>query len=437
MFPFPGVIVIWKPLRGIHFSDGLRQIDTSPFEIQSEAIQAPGLSGIVDGFRRFVLALRQAGVPIEREPDSMRLLPRHAALLLLICSAVLAAQQPAGVPAPASAPLPTTAAEAPNRDTSFIDAQGTAHVTRVVPVPGTISPQAQLSLGRAEPDQGPPQSLADRRRLTDAYTARARVAWSRLCPNQLVDDTIAGVPVHIVTPDGLSDANKDKVLLNLHGGGFNSDSGSYTESIPIASYAKIKVVAVLYRLAPEHPFPAAVDDSVAVYKELLKTYKPNHIVIYGTSAGAILTAEVATKLKQLGLPLPAAMGIFSGMGDFARLGDSQALYALRGLSGHLDPPRSGVPDSEYATTTDPKDLVLSPIYSDLHGLPPTLFITSGRDLLLSGTVNLHRAYLNAGIDARLVVFDALPHAFWYDPMLPEAQEANHLMADFFVKQLSR
>jgi epsilon-lactone hydrolase len=78
----------------------------------------------------------------------------------------------------------------------------------------------------------------------------------------------------------------------------------------------------------------------------------------------------------------------------------------------------------------PKDPVLSPIYSDLHGLPPTLFITSGRDLLLSGTVNLHRAYLNAGVDARLVVFDALTHAFWYDPMLPEAQEANHMMADF-------
>jgi len=367
----------------------------------------------------------------------MNPLPRHIALLILLGSAALSAQQPAATPVQTNRPQPTTAAEAPNRDTSFIDELGTAHVTRVVPVPDTISPQAQLALGRAEPDQGPPQSLADRRRLTDAYTARARVAWTRLCPNQLVDDTIAGVPVRIVTPDGLPEANKDKVLLNLHGGGFNSDSGSYTESIPIASYARMKVVAVLYRLAPEHPFPAAVDDSVAVYKELLKTYKPNHIVIYGTSAGAILTAEVASKLKQLGLPLPAAMGIFSGMGDFARAGDSQALYALRGLSGHLDPPKPGVHDSEYATTTDPKDPVLSPIYADLHGLPPTLFITSGRDLLLSGTVNLHRAYLNAGVDARLVVFDALPHAFWYDPMLPEAQEANHMMADFFVKQLGK
>ncbi len=354
---------------------------------------------------------------------------RFVAVSILSLPIALAAQ---------NAPKPTTAADAPNRDTSYIDGQGAAHVTRVVPVPQDLSPEAQKSLSRAEPDQGPPQSLEERRRMTDAYTARARVEWTKICPNTLVDETMAGVPVHAVTPENMPEGNKDKVLLNLHGGGFNSDSGSYTESIPIASYAGIKVVAVLYRLAPEHPFPAAVDDSVAVYKELLKTYKPEHIVIYGTSAGAILTAEVAAKLKQVGLPQPAALGIFSGMGDFAVTGDSIALYALRGLSGHLDvPDPKETHDSEYAAKTDVKDPVLSPMYSDMHGLPPTLFVTSGRDLLLSGTVNLHRAYLKAGVDARLVVYDALTHAFWYDPKLPEAIEANHIMADFFVKQLGK
>ncbi|MGA7859264.1 MAG: alpha/beta hydrolase fold domain-containing protein [Terracidiphilus sp.] len=360
-------------------------------------------------------------------------MPHYATCVLLLASAALVAQEPASQPAPA----PTTAAESPNRDTSYIDANGTAHVTRVVPVPKDLSPQAQLMLGQPGPDQGPPQSLAERRRMTDEYTARARAAWSRLCPNTLVEDTMAGVPVRIVTPEDMPESNRDKVLLNLHGGGFNSDSGSYTESIPIAGYTKIKVVAVLYRLAPEHPFPAAVDDSVAVYKELLKTYKPDHIILYGTSAGAILAAEVAVKLKQLGLPMPVAMGIFSGMGDFAVAGDSQAMYALRGLTGHLDPPEPGPHDSQYVGKTDPKDPVLSPIYADLHGMPPTLFITSGRDLLLSGTANLERAYVNAGVDARLVMFDALPHAFWYDPRLPEAIEANHMMADFFVKELSK
>lgn len=343
----------------------------------------------------------------------------------LLASAALSAQQPA----------PTTASQAPNRDTSYIDAQGAAHVTRVVPVPQTLSPQARQYLSRPMPDQEPPQTLAERRASTDAYTAKARVEWSKICPNQIVEAKMAGVPVRIVTPDPLPEAKRDMVLLNLHGGGFNSDSGSYTESIPIASYTGIKVVAVLYRLAPEHPFPAAVDDSVAVYQELLKTYAPSHIVIYGTSAGAILTAEVAVKLKQLGLPMPAALGVFSGFGDFARTGDSASLFALRGLSGHLDPPGAEPHDPEYVGGADPRDAVLSPIYADLRGLPPTLFVTSERDALLSGTANLERAYLTAGVDAHLIVFDGLPHAFWYNPALPEAIEANHFMADFFLKHL--
>ena len=85
-------------------------------------------------------------------------------------------------------------------------------------------------------------------------------------------------------------------------------------------YAQVPVVAALYRLAPEHPFPAAVDDAVAVYRELLKTHKPEQIAIYGTSAGAILTGEVAVRLKQLSLPEPAALGIFSGFGRFRAAG---------------------------------------------------------------------------------------------------------------------
>ncbi len=342
------------------------------------------------------------------------------------------AQQPAGQ----SAPKPTTAAEAPNRDTSYIDENGTAHVTRVVPVPRDLSPEAQRAISRQEPDAGPPEPLEERRKRTDEYTARAKDEWLKVCPVKITEQTIQGVPVHVVTPEDMPFSSHDRLLINLHGGGFNSDSGSYTESIPIACYTKVKVIAVLYRLAPEHPFPAAVDDSIAVYKAFLPLYQPQHMVIYGTSAGAILTAEVAVKLKQLGLPEPAALGIFSGMGDFAVPGDSQAMYALRGLAGHLDPPEPGAHDPFYVASTDAKDPVLSPMYADLHGMPPTLFVTSGRDLLLSGTANLHRAYLRAGVDARLIVFDALPHAFWYDPKLPEAIEANHMMADFFMKQLA-
>jgi epsilon-lactone hydrolase len=149
---------------------------------------------------------------------------------------------------------------------------------------------------------------------------------------------------------------------------------------------------VLYRLAPEHPFPAGLDDAVAVYKALLETYKPSNIGVYGSSAGAILTAEMTARLKQLKVPLPAATGVFSGLGDFSQPGDSPALFALNGLAGHLDPPKPAALDMfKYLDKSiNPKDPILSPLYSDLSGFPPTLFITSSRDLLLSGTTILHR-----------------------------------------------
>lgn len=350
------------------------------------------------------------------------LLPAFA----LLAAVSLSAQTPT---------TPTAAETAATRNSSYIDAQGTAHITRVIPIPDDLSPQAKQRVMRSAPDEAPPQSLADRRAQMEQSAVRSIKLWSALCPNTIAETSIAGVPVHIVTPQSMSKANADKVLINLHGGGFNADSGSYSESIPIAGYTGIKVVAVLYRLAPEHPFPAALDDAIAVYKELLKTNKPDHIVLYGTSAGATITGEAAVRIKQLGLPQPAALGLFSTLDSFARIGDSQAIFTLSGLAGHLDPAETGTHDPYYVGATDPKDPVLSPIYADLHGLPPALFVTSTRDALLSDTANLHRAYLRAGIDAELVVFEALHHAFWYDSTLPESIEANHIMASFFLKHL--
>jgi monoterpene epsilon-lactone hydrolase len=331
----------------------------------------------------------------------------------------------------------TTAQTAPQSDTSYIDANGAAHITRVIPVPTTVSPQAQKNLARQVSDANKPQTLAERRSGTDAWQARAGAASKAVYPVNIVEDKIAGVPVKIVTPLTIAPGKSDRVLICVHGGGFNSDSGSLTESIPIANLTQTKVVSVLYRLAPEHPFPASVDDAVAVYKELLKTYKPKNIALYGTSAGAILTAETTARLKQLGLPLPGALGVFSGMGDFSQVGDSIAMYALNGLSGHLDPPPPTIRDSEYVGSTDPKDPVLSPLYADVHGFPPTLFITSGRDILLSGTSILQRHFYESGVDAQLIVFEALPHAFWNDVNLPESREAYKIMAGFFDKHLGQ
>jgi monoterpene epsilon-lactone hydrolase len=350
--------------------------------------------------------------------------PFGLALLLTCATAICNAQQPA-------------TAQPPQTDSSFIDEQGTAHITRVIPVPQTVSPEAQGTLAKQVSDANVPQTLEQRRIGADAWQTRTGKESQAVYPVKISDQTIAGVPVRVIDPIDATPIHPDQVLINLHGGGFNSDSGSFTESIPIANLTHTRVIAVLYRLAPEHPFPAGLDDAVAVYRELLKTFKPAKVGIYGTSAGAILTAEVAVELKRLNLPLPGALGIFSGHGDFSLLGDSWAMYALNGLSGHLDPPGATKPDASYIGNTDRKDPVLSPIYADLHGLPPTLFITSGRDLLLSGTTLLHRAYLRQGGDARLVVFEALPHAFWNNVHLPESREAYGIMSNFFAQQLGR
>ena len=324
----------------------------------------------------------------------------------------------------------------PQSDTSVIDPDGTAHITRVIPVPTTLSSEAQATLKRQVSDAVIPETLAHRREHTDTWQNGAGEASRAIYPVNYEASTIAGVPVRIFTPTDATPQHPESVLINLHGGGFNSDSGSFTESIPIANLTHTQVVAVLYRLAPEHPFPAATDDAIAVYRDLLKTHKPTHIAIYGTSAGAILTGEVAIRLKQLGLPQPAALGIFSGFGDFTQHGDSQAIYTGSGLSGHLDPPSPAPEGTEYAGTTDRHDPLLSPIFADLHTLPPTLFITSTRDMLLSGTTILHRAFLRNSVDARLVVFEGLPHAFWNNVSLPESREAYTLMSNFFSQQLN-
>ncbi|MFT4114809.1 alpha/beta hydrolase fold domain-containing protein [Silvibacterium sp.] len=338
---------------------------------------------------------------------------------------------------PSLAIAQTSAQAAPRADASYIAPDGTAHVSRIVPVPTTISPEAQKMLAKPMSDARKPQTLAERRAGTNEWQARAGAASKAAYPVDIQKDTLAGVPVLRVTPPTIGAGKEDRVLMCVHGGGFNVDSGSLTESIPIASLTQTRVVSVLYRLAPEHPFPAAVDDTIAVYKELLKTHKPGEIALYGTSAGAILTAEVAAQMKKLGLPMPGALGVFSGLGDFSQPTDSINMYALNGLSGPLSPSEPGAFDKEYITSTDPKNPVLSPLYADVHGFPPTLFITSGRDAELSGTTILQRHFYESGVDAPLIVFEALPHAFWNDVSLPESREAYKVMADFFDSRLGR
>jgi acetyl esterase/lipase len=187
-------------------------------------------------------------------------------------------------------------------------------------------------------------------------------------------------------------------------------------------------------MGSQFPFPAALDDSIAVYQHALTAHSPKKIAIYGTSAGAILTAETAVQIRKLGLPQPAALGFFSGFADMARPGDSGHIYSVGGFMGYQ--PHSGPTLPDYVGKTDPKDPVLSPMYADLKGFPPTLCMTGTRDICLSGTVDFHRALLRASVDARLMVFDAMPHAHWYTFHMPESKEALEAQARFLDERLA-
>ena len=310
------------------------------------------------------------------------------------------------------------------------DPDGTAHIKRTLPIPKTISPQAQALMMPGE-------------RWVPAGGTKERAAWMEkmlaVYPVDVKDTSVAGVDAWVVTPKHLLAKKREQVLICLHGGGFTSDSGSQIESIPIAALTGTQVISVRYRLAPKFPFPAAVDDTVAVYKEALKTHKPKNMAVYGTSAGAVLGAQATVRFRQLGLPLPAALGFFSGYVDLARYGDSRYLYGSSGLKSFSDmiEPLKGLGMVPYVGDHDRKDPVLSPMYADMRGFPPTLCMTSTRDHCLSGTVDFHRALLRAGVDARLIVFDALPHAFWYQFDLPESKEALEAQANFLKRHLDR
>jgi len=299
------------------------------------------------------------------------------------------------------------------------------------PLPETLSPEGRAAAGAIAkmpvPDPLPP--VADQRRMIDAMQDAMGAQLAKRYDVRVEAATVAGVPVRLIYPKGVT-ALGDRVLLNLHGGGFQVDSGSLTETIPIAALTGIPVVSVLYRMAPEHPFPAAVDDALAVYQALEKDRRASRIAVYGTSAGAGLGAQLVARLAASKRPMPAALGFFSGSADLSVAGDSESWMPLPGGATVADMVAA------YIGKADRKDPILSPIHGDLSRFPPTLLVSSTRDFLLSGTSIFGRALLERGVDARLVVFDGLPHAFWAYLPIPETDQANALMARFLKDRLT-
>lgn len=312
-----------------------------------------------------------------------------------------------------------------------------------VPVPATVSDAARAYLtsppwGDAPAAEGP-VAMWESRAFADAALAQLNDAARALYPVEIEEIAIRGVRCHLVKPpEPLPEGRRRPVLINMHGGGFVMGSGSLVEAIPIAHLARIPVISIDYRLAPEHPFPAATDDIAAVYRHALEHHAPGDIGIYGSSAGGFLTGQAVMRFKREGLLLPGCLGIFTAGGDLGDLGDSARIFTLNGFWGEPVLP-SDHPLSEiraYVGSADVRDPLISPARGDLSGFPPTLLVTGTRDAVLSATASMHRALRRAGVEADLFVFEAMPHAHWYNIALPEAREALDIMVRHFRKWLA-
>ena len=297
------------------------------------------------------------------------------------------------------------------------------------PPPDTVSTAARDAL-RNLPSVSGPEDLEIHRGMCAAVQRDLGAIQLARHGVRMAERAVASVPVRVFTPSVVSDLNEGRVLLNLHGGGFIVDAGSITENVPIAGYSGLTVVAARYRLAPEHPFPAAVEDAETVYRALLHEYAPDKIGLYGTSAGACLCAQLVVRLRETGCPLPRVLGFFSGTADLSRSGDSDALFRPK----EAEQSRSEQ-FSDYVGNGNRLSPEISPIYADLTGFPPTLCIAGTRDFMLSQTALFHQALLRSGVDARLLVFEAMPHAHWIFLDLPESEQAFRAMAGFFSSQM--
>ena len=340
-----------------------------------------------------------------------------------------------------SASLLTLAEEA--TDYGSIEPDGTVIVPSFrLPPSEYLSEQARKALPRTAIDMEAP--MRDLLNAGKAGEARAHIPKIMAPRHKVLKDmykvdtregTIGGIQAFYATPvNGVPRANRDKILLNLPGGGFvmgHAGGTGMTESIPLAGLAQVEIVSITYRQAPETTFPAASEDVARVYRELLKTHEPENIGIFGCSAGGALAAQSMAWFLKEKLPLPAAIGIFCASADARWEGDSRYF----GRPFHALPPR-GV-GRLYLEGVDITDPLVSPIMSPdiLKRFPPTLLVTATRAGEMSSAVNTHKELIKAGVDADLHIWDGLGHAFFYDPSIPESREAFDVMTDFFSKHL--
>lgn len=232
------------------------------------------------------------------------------------------------------------------------------------------------------------------------------------------------VPISTIIPETINPENKNKILLHFHGGGYvlNSGESGTVEAIMMAGIGNIKVISLDYRMPPDEPFPAAMDDAFSVYKELLINYSAENIGIIGTSTGGGMAFSLILMAKEHNIPLPGAIVAGTPWSDLTKTGDSYLTH--EGLDNVLVSYDGWLGDAAllYANGVDLKDPLLSPIYGDLTGFPPILLVSGTRDLFLSNTVRIHQKLRQHNSIADLIVMEGLSHAqYLFDEETPESR----------------
>ncbi len=324
-------------------------------------------------------------------------------------------------------------------------APGTLEIgPRILPVPVGASKefQALLSAGaaphRMSGAQMPKDPAAWQTMLAaiDAETGKHAVILAEKLGVSIQQDTVAGVNVYWLRPAKIADTHKDHFFVHLHGGAFvlNSGLAATTEGIITAAALGMPAISIDYRMPPKHPAPAALDDVIAVWQEVLKKYPAEKIFMGGTSAGASLTLSGVLRMKDLGLPLPQALYVGTPAVHMGFQGDSR--FINQGIDSVLknwaDMPAAAV--ALYTAGADFEDPYLSPINGDFSHFPPTYLISGTRDLLLSDTVRAHRKLRDADIIAELHVYEGLSHGgYLLNTQIPECR--SHLKElDSFVSR---
>ena len=232
-----------------------------------------------------------------------------------------------------------------------------------------------------------------------------------------------------------ADADTERVLLYLHGGGYciGTRASHRPTAAALAKATGITVLLPEYRLAPEAPFPAAVEDARAIYEALLETYAPERIVVAGESAGGGLTAALLVNLRDDGRPLPAAAAVISPWCDLRSLGDvsDEALETDFLRPEALEVFIGGYAPDEAVRATP----LCSPVTADLSGLPPLLVLAGGREILCDQDRRLAARAKECGVDVTLDVQPDMFHAWTLFTVLPEAQATIGKIAAFFREHM--